>query len=282
MRTRSIAIFAAIVAALCLSTAYSEKRTGDTLKVMSYNVRNSKAKDGENAWEERKAATPAMLDAVNPDIFGVQEAYPNQVSWITENCSRYVSFGVGREDGVDQGEHMSIFYNSEAIEMIEGGTYWLSETPDTVSKGWDAACKRTATWALLRDKDSDRKFYFVNTHLDHKGIEARRKGLALIVDKIGEMNAEGLPMVLTGDFNVEPADSALIELNQIMKSARVEAKNSDERASFNGFGLLDQTVIDYIYYSGFAECTDFKVICDSFAGKPYVSDHYPIVSTLVY
>lgn len=258
-------------------------RKGDELTVMSYNVRNAKANDGDNSWDLRKPATAAMLDEVNPDIFGVQEAYPNQVEFITECCPRYKSFGVGREDGVSEGEHMSIFYNTEAIEMVEGGTYWLSETPDEPSYGWDAKCKRTATWALMKDKDSGKQFYYVNTHLDHKGVEARIKGLALIVERIGEMNKEGLPMVLTGDFNVEPADSCLNDLNTIMLDARTTAVDSDETPSFQGFGNSSrQTVIDYIYYSGFAACKDFKVVNKTYAEKPYISDHYPIISTLVY
>lgn len=265
-----------------LNTACNDARKGDTLTVMSYNVRNSKAKDGENAWDKRKEATAEMLDRINPDIFGVQEAYPDQVSFIAESCPRYIPFGVGRDDGVSKGEHMSIFYNSEAVEMLDGGTYWLSETPDVPSKGWDAACRRTATWALMKDRVSQRKFFFVNTHLDHRGVEARRNGLALIVDRIAAMNAEGYPMVLTGDFNVIPSDTALTDLNVMMKSARETAIVTDDRPSFNGFDQYEPSIIDYIYYSGFSDCTEFKVLTDQYAGKPFISDHYPVVSTLVY
>lgn len=271
----------AVLAVIPVSTSCKNARKGDTLVVMSYNIRNAKADDGENDWEKRCSATPAMLDAINPDIFGVQEAYPCQVQYITDNCPRYASFGVGRDDGVDKGEHMSIFYNTDALEKLDGGTYWLSETPDEPSFGWDARCRRTATWALMRDKDSDRKFFFVNTHLDHKGKVARREGLALIVNKIAEMNAEGLPMVLTGDFNVHPDDSCLIDLDKMMLSARVTAEQSDDTPSFNGWGS-SATVIDYIYYSSFSACKSFRVVTEQFAGKPFISDHYPIVSTLEY
>ncbi|MCQ2184429.1 MAG: endonuclease/exonuclease/phosphatase family protein [Bacteroidales bacterium] len=282
MKARTISLLAAFAAMFPLVTSCNDTRKGDTLTVISYNIRNSKAQDGENAWDERKEATAEMLGKVNPDIFGVQEAYPNQISFITESCPRYISFGVGREDGLEKGEHMSIFYNSEALEMLDGGTYWLSETPDEPSKGWDAACRRTATWALMKDRDSQRKFYFVNTHLDHKGVEARRNGLALIVERIAAMNSEGYPMVLTGDFNVTPSDQALTDLNVMMKSARETASVTDDRPSFNGFDLYEPSIIDYIYYSGFADCTEFKVLTDQYAGKTFISDHYPVVSTLVY
>ena len=249
---------------------------------MSYNIRLGVADDGDNSWDIRKIATPAMLQANAPDIFGVQEAYDFQVAYIAEQCPQYVPLGVGREDGVAKGEHMSIFYNKEKIDVVEWGTYWLSETPDVPSKGWDAACYRTATWALLKLKDSGKQFYYVNTHLDHKGVEARAKGLALIADKIAAMNPKGYPMVLTGDFNVFPDDPGLEGINAQMKDARVTAENSDDRGSFNNWGQSEGKVIDYIYYAGFAKCTDFKVVTDTYENIPYISDHYPVKAHLVF
>jgi len=257
------------------------EQEGGNLKVVSYNIRNSNAVDGENDWELRKEATPAMLEAVDPDVFGVQEALPDQVEYISEHCPAYAGIGVGRDDGVSKGEHMSIFYKKDKFKLLDWGTYWLSETPDVPSIGWDARCRRTATWAFLKQKDNGRKFYFVNTHLDHVGEEARRKGLALIVERIGDMNKHNLPMVLTGDFNVFPDDSCLTELDMMMKSARVFAAVSDTTASFNNWGR-EAKVIDYIYYKGFSDCLDFRVVTESFAGKPFISDHYPIVSEFIY
>ena len=277
---KTLVIAAVLLASLACCSCNNAGKEDQELVVMSYNIRNSRAKDGDNAWDVRKPATTAMLDKVNPDVFGVQEAYPNQVEFITETCPRYGSYGVGREDGVNDGEHMSIFYNKDKIELLKSGTYWLSETPDQPTMGWDAACKRTATWALMKLKASGKQFYYVNTHLDHVGVEARVKGLALIVDNIADMNAEGLPMVLTGDFNVEPTDSCLFDLNTKMKSARETAAVSDDKPSFTGFGLYPESIIDYIYYSNFSECKDFRVVNETFLNIPYVSDHYPIVSTL--
>lgn len=252
----------------------------DVIKVMSFNIRMMPADDGENSWDLRKPAVAAMLDDVNPDVFGIQEAFPGQVSFITKNCPRYVSYGLGRDDGVDEGEHMSIFYNSEKVEMLEHGTYWLSETPDEVSYGWDAACRRTATWALMKMKGNGKEFYYVNTHLDHVGVQARINGLALIVNKIGDMNKDGAPMVLTGDFNVQPDDSCLVDLNKIMLSARDNAELSDPLGSYQGFGTCEPQIIDYIYYSDFAKCLTFKVISEQYADRPYISDHYPVVAEL--
>jgi len=269
--------------AAILPAANSCKKAGKLkeLTVMSYNIRLGVAKDGDNAWDLRKEATPAMLRDKAPVVFGVQEAYAFQIAYILEQCPEYAAIGVGRDDGVEKGEHMSVFYRKDLIELEDWGTYWLSETPDVPSKGWDAACRRTATWALLKIKGSGRKFYFVNTHLDHVGVEARMKGLALIVNRIADMNPKGFPMVLTGDFNVFADDPTLVDLNKVMLSARETAQSSDDRGSFTGWGRTSEA-IDYIYYSGFSKCTDFKVVAETYAGKPYISDHYPVIATLVF
>ena len=129
-----------------------------SIRVMSYNIRLGVAKDGDNAWENRREATPAMLRDVKPAVFGVQEAYDFQVQYILEQCPEYKAVGVGRDDGVSKGEHMSVFYDSTRVELLEWGTYWLSETPDVPSYGWDAACRRTATWTLLREIATGQKF----------------------------------------------------------------------------------------------------------------------------
>lgn len=264
------------------------------IRVMSYNIRLGVADDGPNKWEIRKVATPAMLADIHPDVFGVQEAYTFQIEYINETCPQYKSVGVGREDGIEKGEHMSVFYNSEKLELLDWGTYWLSETPDVPSKGWDAACYRTATWTLLKERKSGKKFFFVNTHLDHVGFEARKRGLMLLVERIAAMNPDGVPMVLTGDFNILPDAEELTDLNRLMKSARFCAKKSTTEGSFNGWGKYGKssgapvlnkevkgcTPIDYIYYQGFKQCKTFQVVDKSYCGIPYISDHYPIYADL--
>ena len=91
-----------------------------------------------------------------------------------------------------------------------------------------------------------------------------------------------VPMVLLGDFNVEPGDSALLALDGLMLDARSTARKSTDQPSFNGFGESRATLIDYIYYSGFSATREFRVVNESFDGKPYISDHYPIVAKLDY
>jgi endonuclease/exonuclease/phosphatase family metal-dependent hydrolase len=193
----------------------------------------------------------------------------------------YKNVGVGREDGKHDGEHMAIFWNKKTVKMLKWGTFWLSETPEKPSMGWDAACFRTATWALMKDKKTGKKFYFVNTHLDHVGKEARKLGLKLIVDRIDDINPEKYPMVLTGDFNVRPENPCLVDLDKIMTSTRKIAKKTDSKGTFNGWRKdREGGVIDYIYVSGFGEVVEYETITKKYADRSFISDHYPIMSVL--
>ena len=276
-------LLAVLMALPQLSDAKKKQDQPDELKVMSYNIRLGSAKDGTNAWMYRYPATAMMIEDQMPDVFGVQEALDYQVKFIDEYCKDYDCVGVGREDGKKSGEHMSIFWNKKTVKMLKWGTFWLSETPEKPSMGWDAACYRTATWALMKDKKTGKHFYFVNTHLDHVGVEARKNGLKLIVDRIAKINPEGYPMVLTGDFNVKPTDPALTELDTMMDSARKIAEATDNHNTFNGWGKAKKDdVIDYIYVSGFTACPEYQTVTKKYNDRAFVSDHFPIFARLIF
>jgi endonuclease/exonuclease/phosphatase family metal-dependent hydrolase len=279
MIKRIFILAAALLMSLPLLQAKGDEGS-ENLKVMSYNIRLGSGKDGTNSWALRYTATEEMLKDQKPDVFGVQEALDYQVHYIEDMCG-YESVGVGREDGKKEGEHMSIFWNKKTVSMLKWGTFWLSETPQKPSKGWDAACFRTATWALMKDKKTGKKFYFVNTHLDHEGKEAQKNGLKLIVEKIAEMNPEGLPMVLTGDFNIEPSNPALADLDARMQSTRKIAQKTDDLTTYNGWGKSSK-MIDYIYVSGFSSCPEYQTVTKRYADRKFISDHYPICATLIF
>lgn len=283
---KRIVMFALAVIMLLPQTSHAKKKSGvrNELKVMSYNIRvddMKKMKDGTNSWIYRHPATALMLEDQKPDVFGVQEALEHQIKFIEENCRDYKSVGVGREDGKKDGEFMSIFWNKNTVKLLKWGTFWLSETPEKPSKGWDASCKRSATWALMKDKKTGRKFYFVNTHLDHRGAQAQKNGLQLIVDRIDSINPEGYPMLLTGDFNITPDNPALIDLDKRMQSARKIAPTTDNHDTFNGWGK-GKGVIDFIYVSGFSHCLEYQTVTKKYADRTYVSDHYPIFARLIF
>ena len=281
MRIKLLFLTAYLLPFLAFSSQSCKKV--EPLSVMSFNVRYGTAKDGDNVWDNRKDAACAMIMDRHPAVFGVQEALDFQLTYFQEHCSGYKYVGVGREDGISKGEHMAVFYDSDRIELKEWGTYWLSETPFQPSLGWDAVCRRTATWALLLDKATDRPFYFVNTHLDHVGKEARRKGLLLLVERIGAMNPDGWPVILTGDMNVFPDDPCLDELRTLMLDARQTARVTDNGPTWHDWGKVsDNPPIDYVFYAGFKGCDKFEVVRQPYEGVEFVSDHYPVTATLRY
>ena len=273
----------ALLLAVMLPFAVSCKQEPAPLKVMSYNIRYGTADDGEHVWPNRREAAAAMILDQRPLVFGVQEALDFQLEYLQENCPPYKYVGVGREDGIHGGEHMAVFYDSENAELENWGTYWLSETPEVPSFGWDAACKRTATWVLLKDLKNGKHFYFVNTHLDHVGKEARRNGLILLVERIGQMNPEGYPMILCGDFNVYPTDPCLDDLRELMEDARETAAQTDLGTTWHDWGKVSGTPgIDYIFYKGFKACDSFSRVTEEYLETPFVSDHYPVTALLQY
>lgn len=272
-----------ILALMAAALLLPQLSYGQEIKVMSYNIRLGSGEDGTNSWMYRCPATLEMLKDQTPDVFGVQEALGYQVNFLDEFADGYDYVGVGREDGKKEGEHMAIFWNKKTMKLLKWGTFWLSETPEKPSMGWDAACYRTATWALMKDKRTGKKFYFVNTHLDHVGKEARANGLALIVDRIAEINPDGLPMVLLGDFNVKPDDPCLVGLDARMKSARKIAAKTDSHHTYNGWGKATKdSVIDYIYISGFSACPEYQTVTKKYSNRTFISDHYPITARLIF
>ena len=135
----------------------------------------------------------------------------------------------------------------------------------------------------MKDKKTGKKFYFVNTHLDHKGKEAQKNGLKLIVDRIESINPKGYPMILTGDFNIKPDNAALIGLDSRMQSTRKIAADTDNHNTFNGWSVKPtDSVIDYIYISGFSSCPQYRTVTEKYAERPFVSDHYPIFARVIF
>ena len=254
------------------------------IKVMSYNIRLSSGTikaDSIYHWEHRKQASLNLMHEENPTVFGLQEACPDQMDYMVENLPEYGYIGVGRDDGKRKGEFMSIFYKKEEVEFIDGGTCWLSETPDEVSKGWDAACFRTCTWAILKKKDTGKKFVYMNTHLDHMGKVAREESIKLIVERAEKLTGGKLPVFITADFNSPTSNAIFKPMQEAMLDARVEAPVTDDRGTLNCWGTTPPgVVIDHVFYRG-AEAQKFEVLRDKDYGAPYVSDHYPVMLTAI-
>ena len=251
-----------------------------TLKVMTYNIRLDVDSDGTNAWPFRKEYFSSQIQFYNPDVFGIQEAKPNQVIDISKALLEYNNVGIGR-DGIGQGESSNIFYKKERFTVKESNTFWLSETPNTISKGWDAALNRVCTYALFKDLKTKQLFWVFNTHLDHIGEQARTKGIKLILSKIKELNTKKYPVILMGDLNSEPQDDRILLLKKAMDDTRAVwiEKPFGPSGTFNNFKHNEPVtkLIDYIFISknSIFKVKKYAVLSDSKDLK-YPSDHLPV------
>ena len=168
-----------------------------TLRLMSYNLRN--ANSDLLAWHLRKQVVARAIIEQRPDVLGVQEADEPWMQALPLQLPDYAHVGVGRDDGQAAGEFSAIFYRKAKFELVESGTFWLSETPATPSFGWGAHNRRICTWAYLRHRETGRITAHFNTHLDHQSEQARRRGAALILERMAQ---SPYPAALTGDLNL--------------------------------------------------------------------------------
>lgn len=257
-----------------------------SLKLITYNIRLQTASDGPNSWTNRKDFLTGQLVFYAPDVFGVQEALPEQVNDLTKALPLYGMVGTGR-DGFGKGESSNVFYRSSRFTLKDSGTFWLSETPGKISKGWDAALNRVCTYVLLKDKKSRKTFWVFNTHLDHIGELARTKSLELILHTIDSLNTKKYPVVLMGDLNSEPHTQRITALREKMSDTRLntELPPFGPEGTFNGF-KHDQpvkTLIDYIFVSKFhgIKVLKYAVLSDS-KDLRYPSDHLPVYVELTF
>jgi endonuclease/exonuclease/phosphatase family metal-dependent hydrolase len=251
-----------------------------TLKVMTYNIRLDVASDGENDWNHRKDYFASQIQFYEPGIFGVQEARPNQAIDITTALTQYNNVGIGRE-GIGKGESSNIFYKKNRFVVKESNTFWLSETPNEISKGWDAAFNRVCTYALFKDLKTKNIFWVFNTHLDHIGEDARTKGIQLILSKIKELNTKRYPVIFMGDFNSEPNENRINTLKEVMDDTREvsQEKPFGPSGTFNNF-IHNEPVtklIDYIFISknSILKVKKYAILSDSKEVR-YPSDHLPV------
>lgn len=255
-----------------------------SMKLMTFNIRYDNPADGVNSWEERKEFVIQFLGEYEPDIMGLQEALGHQVAYLEKNLVVYGFLGVARDDGKATGEFAPVFYRKDRFRVVDWGTFWLSETPeDTGSVGWDAALPRICTWAKLHDLMIGSDFFFLNTHFDHVGASARIESSRLISGFI-QNSTDGLPVILTGDFNCTPDEEPYRVLTQ--GDPGLWDACGDERfvipcreGTFNGFVQNQHTGrIDMILLKGDLEVTDYQVV-RSMKGEMFVSDHWPVIVT---
>ena len=259
------------------------QKDGLALRVATYNIRMDTKADSLNAWSYRKDDVKALIRYHDIDIFGTQEGFLHQLKDICA-LEEYVYFGAGRDDGVSAGEHSAIFYKKDRFELLESGNFWLSETPDTPGKGWDATCcNRICSWAKFKEKKTGKTFYFFSVHFDHQGKIARIESGKLMVKKMREI-VKDTPVICVGDFNSTPDTEQIQLLSAYLNDARIVTQMppyGPEGTFTNRFANpISKGRIDYIFVSANIQVLKYASVTDN-NGKNYPSDHLPVVVDVV-
>lgn len=249
-----------------------------TIDVMSFNLRYWNKGDGENSWPNRRTAVVSTIQKYQPMIMGTQEGLPEMLADLDGDLTSYRRLGQGR-DADGQGEHNAVYFDVNQVELVEQGQFWLSQTPSIPgSKSWDSSLPRICTWGIFRVKGQVDEFAVFNTHLDHEGEDARRLGAELIWQEMSAYVEKGVPCILMGDFNCEPA-SLPIQLFRTHLTDALEHMGAGG-ATFHGFtGIGVGGWIDYIFVSPNVKVVEAEIIRDKVDGR-FPSDHYPIRAKL--
>lgn len=269
-----------LVAAFMASAVVPVAAQSSSLSVMSFNIRYDNPGDGTNAWKNRVPLIDSILRAIRPDIIGMQEVLHHQLEELQRILPGYATYGVGRDDGLRGGEYVPIFYDRSRFRLDASGFYWLSPTPDRPSRGWDAALPRIATWCLLSEPATGRKFGVVNIHLDHIGEEAREKSALLIQQRARQLFGE-LPWICLGDFNAGPESGVyrVFDQDPALQDAAKGNAGAHTR-TYQDFGRAIRPVrIDFIFAPATWTVTDYRVL-EIYRGDLFISDHFPLLAEL--
>lgn len=259
--------FAWLIITVCALTVSAQEAM---INVASYNIRQYNKQDSinGNGWQVRCPILAQLIRFHEFDVFGTQEGFKHQLEDLKAALPGYDYTGVGREDGADAGEHSAIFYRTDLFTLVDHGDFWLSETPEKPSIGWDAVLPRICSWARLRHNPTGKEFLFFNLHMDHIGKQARVESALLVQQKMNEFGSE-LPTFLTGDFNVDQTHQSYTALTTSgkLKDSYCTAKLVYAlNGTFNDYSTNDYSTsrIDHIFVSPNVKVDKYGVLTDTY------------------
>lgn len=262
-----------VLLAACFAAAFAQGEA--VFNLATYNIRQLNHDDSVNGngWGRRCPVLAQLIKFHEFDIFGTQEGFRQQLDDLKAQLPGYEYTGVGREDGVEQGEHSAIFYNTAIFELLDHGDFWLSETPDRPGLGWDAACPRICSWGKFRHKPSGKVFQYFNLHLDHVGRKARVESVKLVQQKMKELGAD-IPTFLSGDFNVDQTHDSyrvLAESGVLADAYTVSPLVYALNGTFNSYHTdrYTDSRIDHIFVSPGVDVIKYGILTDTYRTPEY-------------
>ncbi len=257
-----------------------EKKKDNAFVVMSYNIRCWTFMDAwQKSWLYRANLLMSNIAEVAPDIIGFQEVTEGQYEYLERNLVGYESI-IQYRDKSPFSEGCPIFYNLNRYDLLEKQSFWLSDTPEEMSKDDGAGNYRICTYVILKDKDTEKKLAVFNTHLDHKSVRAQRKGLDVIIEQIAKLG--DIPVVLMGDFNFDETDESYQKITNYLADSKYEAEDSVEGNTYQNWGEIGEGYpIDYIMFSKHDfSINTYEILTKTYENQ-YPSDHYPIYVEMI-
>ncbi len=247
------------------------------IKVVSFNIRYCDDKDG-HAICERGPRLREILSPLKPDVIGFQECEKPWEPLLKEYFDKdYDSYLVHRAE--KSSESTPIFWRRDRFDCLEKGHFWLSDTPDVESRGWDERfnCYRICLWALLKDKKTGTEFLFMNTHYGF-GDKGQSDSADLIASRAKSIGT--YPTFVTGDFNMNPADAGYRQMTAHFADVNAVTANN-WRATFHNYAPDTNTTehIDYIFTNDKITPISYEMLDKTFDGK-FPSDHFGIIAKL--
>lgn len=303
------------------------------LTVWCFNITCQKNDDNSSwsrshYWDVRKPGIYSFFNTQDPDIIGTQECEYRQRVNILDNTSGYAAYGLGVDYGKESsgGSGISwlpsykdynkdssnaIFYKTDMFEVLDKGTFWLSDNPSSVGSADGHNC----AWIKFSIKATGEEFYVFNTHLIDGYLDeeyaARQAEAVVLYDQIASINSDDLPVIVMGDFNATASEICSSDKGDTRWSNYYWARNVDGKTSktayptsYNKF-TTTCSGFSSIYSSGtvsggysnidsivFKNCYDngkhglvagsFGTDYQPYSGVTYISDHWPITATLIF
>ena len=223
------------------------------------------------------AVTDARMERVRdtiltylPDTVGLQEGSREWHDYLVKELGDYyVLYGTEREELSGTAiEYVPILYAREKFDFVDGGTFWLTDTPDKLSLLPGCEYYRTVTWAILRNRLDGKKFMHLNQHWDTAPAETgvREREAELVLDFLSDYSE--LACVLTGDFNCGYASPEF----QLLTFGRF-TNSSDICKQMNNGTFSVTAMIDFLVVSDdYIDVLQYEIANRRIHGG-YASDH---------
>ncbi len=258
----------------------SNTSDANDIKIMSYNIRCHAPNDfGHKNWFYRADLVVDTIEKEQPGVIGFQEVNSWQYDYLCDTMPMYDSIITYRDDTPVYSEGCPVFYRTDLYTLVNKGSFWLSETPEVMSKDWGAACYRICSYVILKENATNKEFVVFNTHLDHISDEARINGINVVLDKIKDFGS--IPAILIGDLNAEEDSETYKSATESFSDSKYQTENTMTSCTYQNWGTeLDRECIDYIMVSkDDFKVNSYKVITDTYDGT-YTSDHFPLIASL--